>query len=130
MHGHWREGSRFNVQSSRRMKTESKVQSQGRVTRTLDFGLWTLDSITRGVPSVAKLNLQSSVREFPGVCRERAAQLERLKIFAIDDLLLHRPHRYEDRRHFISIAELKLKEPASVRGKIVAQGVKYYSQCQ
>jgi ATP-dependent DNA helicase RecG len=59
---------------------------------------------------------------------ERAAQLERLKLSTIEDLLLHRPHRYEDRRHFISIAELKLKEPATVRGKVVAQGLKYYKQ--
>src|ERR1041385_2301699 len=101
---------------------------QCRVARTLDFGLWTLDFITRAVPSVAKLNLQSHVRELPGVGDERAAQLERLKIFTVEDLLLHRPSRYEDRRHFISIAELKLKEPATVRGKIVAQGLKYFSQ--
>jgi len=82
------------------------------------------------MPSVAKLNLKSSARDFPGVGPERAAQLERLKIFTLEDLLLHRPSRYEDRRHFISISELKLKEPATVRGKIVAQGLKYYSHRQ
>ena len=80
------------------------------------------------MPVTSKLTLQSSVREFPAVGTERAAQLERLRILTISDLLLHRPHRYEDRRHFISIAELKLKEPATVRGKIVAQGLKYFSQ--
>src|SRR5207342_2976424 len=46
----------------------------------------------------------------------------------VDDLLLHRPNRHEDRRHFISIADLKLKEPATVRGKIVAQGINYYKK--
>jgi ATP-dependent DNA helicase RecG len=68
------------------------------------------------------------VRTLPGVGPERAAQLERLRIFTVEDLLLHRPHRYEDRRHFISIAELKLKESATVRGKIVAQGMNYFKK--
>jgi ATP-dependent DNA helicase RecG len=72
------------------------------------------------------LTLDSPVRSLSGVKSERGAQLERLKIFTIGDLLLHRPLRYEDRRHFMSIADLKLKEPATVRGKIVAQGVKHF----
>ncbi len=59
---------------------------------------------------------------------ERAAQLARLDLHTAGDLLLHRPHRYEDRRHFISIADLKLKEPATVRGKIVAQGVNTFKK--
>jgi ATP-dependent DNA helicase RecG len=80
------------------------------------------------VPVASSLALKSSVRTLAGVGPERAAQLERLKIFAIEDLLLHRPHRYEDRRHFISIAELKLKEAATVRGRIVAQGLKTFRQ--
>lgn len=80
------------------------------------------------MPVAPRLTLQSSVRDLAGIGPERAAQLERLKIPTIGDLLLHRPHRYEDRRHFISIAGLKLKEPATVRGRIVAQGVKYYQQ--
>jgi ATP-dependent DNA helicase RecG len=82
----------------------------------------------RPVPPVPKLTIQSSVHGLAGVGPERAAQLERLKILTVADLLLHRPHRYEDRRHFISIADLKLKEPATVRGKIVAQGISYYKK--
>jgi ATP-dependent DNA helicase RecG len=78
------------------------------------------------VPSAPTLTIDSPVRSLPGVGPERAAQLERLNIFTIAQLLLHRPHRYEDRRHFISIADLKVKEAATVRGKIVAQGVKYF----
>src|SRR5688572_33484499 len=80
------------------------------------------------MPLVQKLSMSSPVQALPGVGPERAAQLERLKILTIEDLLLHRPHRYEDRRHFISIAELKLKEPATVRGKIVAQGLKIFKR--
>ena len=55
-----------------------------------------------------------------GVGSERAAQLARLKIFTIEDLLLHRPRRYEDRRHFRPIAELQLDEPATTRGAVMA----------
>jgi ATP-dependent DNA helicase RecG len=87
-----------------------------------------LELIKGFVPSASKLTLQSPVRALAGVGPERAAQLGRLKIFTAEDLLLHRPNRYEDRRHFISIAELKLKEPATVRGKIVALGTNYYKK--
>src|SRR6185369_6261426 len=59
-----------------------------------------------------------------GVGAERAGQLARLKIFTIEDLLLHRPRRHEDRRNFIRIADLELKKPATIRGKIVAAGIK------
>ncbi len=80
------------------------------------------------MPPVPQLTLSSSVRDLTGVGLERAAQLERLKIFTVEDLLLHRPHRYEDRRHFISIAALELKQPATVRGKIIAQGLKTFKK--
>jgi hypothetical protein len=36
----------------------------------------------------------------PGVGSERAGQLQRLELGTVGDLLLHRPRRYEDRRHF------------------------------
>ncbi len=63
-----------------------------------------------------------------GVGPERAAQLARLEISTVEDLLLHRPHRYEDRRHLRPIAQLQLHEPATARGTIVAQGVKWFKQ--
>ena len=49
-----------------------------------------------------------------GVGEERAKLLARLGIFTVEDLLLHKPRRYEDRRKFLSIRELKLNEPATV----------------
>jgi ATP-dependent DNA helicase RecG len=61
-----------------------------------------------------------------GVGPERAAQLARLRLFTVDDLLLHRPRRYEDRRHFRTIAEMRLDEPGTTRGNIVALGLKSY----
>ena len=63
-----------------------------------------------------------------GVGEERAKLLARLEIFTVEDLLLHPPRRYEDRRKFLSIRELKLKEPATVRGKIIASGIKRFKQ--
>ena len=61
-----------------------------------------------------------------GVGGERAAQLARLKIFTVEDLLLHRPRRYEDRRHFQPIKELLLDEKATTRGSVVAMGLKRF----
>ncbi len=70
--------------------------------------------------------LAKAVTTLFGVGPERAAQLARLEIRTIEDLLLHRPARHEDRRHFYPIARLQLGEPATTRGRVVAQGVKWY----
>ncbi|HVU26149.1 MAG TPA: ATP-dependent DNA helicase RecG [Verrucomicrobiae bacterium] len=70
--------------------------------------------------------LKNPVTTLWGVGAERAAQLTRLGIFTIEDLLLHRPKRYEDRRHFKKISELTKDEPATARGKIVALGLKRF----
>jgi len=61
-----------------------------------------------------------------GVGEERAKLLARLDIFTVEDLLLHKPRRYEDRRKFLPIRDLKVKEAATVRGKIVAAGTKRF----
>ena len=65
-----------------------------------------------------------------GVGPERAAQLARLGLVTIGDLLLHRPRRHDDRRHFRTIAELAFHTPATVRGRIVALGTKTFRQGQ
>lgn len=70
--------------------------------------------------------LDRPVTRLFGVGPERAAQLARLEIITVADLLLHRPLRYEDRSHFRPIAELQLHEPAITRGKIVALGTKWF----
>jgi ATP-dependent DNA helicase RecG len=61
-----------------------------------------------------------------GVGEERARLLARLDIRTVEDLLLHKPRRYEDRRKFVLIRDLKLKEPATVRGKIIESGIKRF----
>jgi ATP-dependent DNA helicase RecG len=63
-----------------------------------------------------------------GVGSERAAQLARLGLRTVGDLLLHRPRRYEDRRHVQSIAGVKIGEPATARGRIVVLGLKKYAK--
>lgn len=68
--------------------------------------------------------LETPVGDLRGVGSERVMQLARLELRTVSDLLLHRPRRYEDRRHFKSIAELQLNEAATTRGKIIAAGLK------
>src|ERR1039457_4104636 len=69
---------------------------------------------------------QTPVTALPGVGASRMEQLARLDIFTAEDLLLHAPRRYEDRRHFRKIAELTKDEPFTARGTIVAQGLKRF----
>jgi ATP-dependent DNA helicase RecG len=61
-----------------------------------------------------------------GVGGERERQLAKLEVTTIEDLLLHRPRRYEDRRNFRPIAKLQIGEPALTRGTAVALGTKTY----
>ena len=70
--------------------------------------------------------LRRPVTSLWSVGTERAAQLARLDIRTVEDLLLHRPRRYEDRRHFRKIAELTKDEPATARGTIVALGLRRF----
>jgi ATP-dependent DNA helicase RecG len=70
--------------------------------------------------------LETPLREILGVGTERAAQLLRLELCTVGDLLLHRPRRYEDRRHFERIAGLQLNESALTRGRIIASGVRRF----
>jgi ATP-dependent DNA helicase RecG len=83
----------------------------------------TVAAHTQPIPPLAR-----NVGTLPGVGPERAAQLARLEIVTVEDLLLHRPHRYEDRRHLLPIADLQLHEAATTRGRVVAHGVKWYKK--
>jgi ATP-dependent DNA helicase RecG len=78
-------------------------------------------SNTTGSPPLTR-----PVKSLLGVGPEREAQLARLAIHTAEDLLLHRPRRYEDRRHSLSIAEMVSGEPATTRGTITALGIKRY----
>lgn len=76
--------------------------------------------------NLSALTLAAPLAAVRGIGSERATQLARLQLHTLGDLLLHRPRRYEDRRHFLAIAALKLGEPATTRGKIIAQGLKRF----
>ena len=80
--------------------------------------------------NAARSPLAQPLKSLRGVGPEREVQLARLGLATIEDLLLHRPRRYEDRRHFRTIAEMQLDEPATTRGKIVALGLKRYRHGQ
>ena len=72
--------------------------------------------------------LAAPVNSLWGVGGERSQQLARLKIFTVGDLLLHAPRRYEDRRHFRTIAQLSKDEAGTTRGTIVALGLKRFAK--
>lgn len=78
-----------------------------------------------------KLADQKSLMKQPvtvlvGIGTERAAQLERLGILTVEDLLLHRPRRYEDRRKLVRIGEWSQGQTAMIQGTVTAMGVKWY----
>jgi len=77
-------------------------------------------------PETKSSPLAAPVTSLWSVGAERAAQLARLDIHTVEDLLLHRPRRYEDRRHFRSIAGLTRDEAATARGTIVALGLRRF----
>src|SRR5437868_1975076 len=66
------------------------------------------------------------VTVLPGVGPERTAQLGRLEIATIEDLLLHRPSRYEDRNRFCSIRDVRVGDPVTTRGTVAALGTKWF----
>lgn len=78
-------------------------------------------------PSDEKISpLLAPVTAVWGIGEERARLLARLDIQTVEDLLLHKPRRYEDRRKFLAIRDLKPGEPATIRGKIIAAGRKNF----
>ncbi len=80
------------------------------------------------LPETKLLPLAAPVTSVWGVGEERAKLLARLEIFTVEDLLLHPPRRYEDRRKFLPIRDLKIGEAATVRGKIIAAGIKRFQK--
>jgi ATP-dependent DNA helicase RecG len=84
--------------------------------------------MTAAAPNQQTPPLARPVTGLYGVGPERASQLARLEIRTIEDLLLHRPRRYEDRRHLLPIAQLQLGEPVATRGTVVALGVKWFKK--
>jgi ATP-dependent DNA helicase RecG len=84
--------------------------------------------MTATAPQQPTPPLARPVTTLSGVGPERAKQLEKLEVFTVEDLLLYRPRRYENRREFKPIAQLQAGESATTRGKVVALGVKWFRQ--
>lgn len=85
----------------------------------------------RTIPRMARSSpLQASVQYVKGVGPTRAGQLARLDIRTVEDLLYHRPHRYEDRRHLARIADLVPGRKQSTEGTVVAVSEKRYGTHQ
>ncbi|MHB8522102.1 MAG: ATP-dependent DNA helicase RecG [Limisphaerales bacterium] len=78
------------------------------------------------MPAPPTASLATPLGALRGVGAERVAQLARLELRTVGDLLLHRPRRYEDRRRFRPIAELSRDEAAITRGTVVALGLKRF----
>src|SRR5919106_3269688 len=68
--------------------------------------------------------LQSSLQYLKGVGPRRAADLQRVGLHTIEDLLYRFPIRYEDRGTFQTIAALRPGVAASVVGEVVTCGVR------
>jgi ATP-dependent DNA helicase RecG len=85
----------------------------------------------RTVPRMARSSpLQLSVQYVKGVGPTRAGQLARLGIHTVEDLLYHRPRRYEDRRHLARITDLVPGRKQSTEGTVVAVSERRYGTYQ
>jgi ATP-dependent DNA helicase RecG len=109
------------------LAVDAGCRQQTRFSLNRAKGVCMVLAMTASLPHLETSPLDRPVSSLFGVGPERAAQLGKLEIFTVADLLLHRPRRYEDRRRFRPVAELDLHQPAITRGKIVALGVKWFS---
>ena len=70
------------------------------------------------------MDLHAPVQFVKGVGPQRARALEQAGVRTAEDLLLHLPMRYEDRRSFARIADLRAGMRVSVSGEIVVAGLR------
>ncbi len=68
--------------------------------------------------------LQGSLQYLKGVGPRRAADLQRVGLSTVEDLLYRFPTRYEDRGHFQTIASLKPGVAASIAGEVLSCGIR------
>ncbi len=72
----------------------------------------------------AAMDLQAPVQFVKGVGPQRAEALEKAGVRTTEDLLLHLPMRYEDRRRFVPVADLEPGMRVSVSGEVVVAGLR------
>jgi ATP-dependent DNA helicase RecG len=68
--------------------------------------------------------LQGSLQYLKGVGPRRAADLQRVGLSTVEDLLYRFPTRYEDRGHFQTIASLRPGVEASVAAEVLSSGIR------
>jgi ATP-dependent DNA helicase RecG len=69
--------------------------------------------------------LATDVAYLKGAGPAVAAKLKLLSIATVGDLLFHLPLRYEDRRRFVALRDVKAGEEALVRAQVVAADVRF-----
>jgi ATP-dependent DNA helicase RecG len=70
------------------------------------------------------MDIHAPVQYVKGVGPSRAEALARAGVRTAEDLLLHLPLRYEDRRRFVRIADLRPGMRVSVEGEVTAAGIR------
>jgi ATP-dependent DNA helicase RecG len=78
-------------------------------------------ALVKNIKNVVGQNMdtETPVEKIKGIGPTLKKKLEKLKIFTLEDLLYHFPHRYEDLSKVVPISELKAGEKVLVEGKIV-----------
>jgi ATP-dependent DNA helicase RecG len=82
-------------------------------------------SVPRAGAARAPLTLATSVQYLKGAGPLLAAKLKALGIEQVEQLLFHLPVRYEDRRRFTPLSELRDGEPALVRARVEHAEIRY-----
>ena len=80
----------------------------------------TAASIAHAVRPPHRSPLEVPAQYVKGVGPTRAAQLARLGLHTVEDLLYHRPHRYEDRSRLATINTLVPGQKQTVQGTVLA----------
>ncbi len=71
------------------------------------------------------INMRNTpIRYLKGVGPAKEAAFNRAGVYSVEDLLYYFPFRYEDRRNFKKIKELKLDELSVIKGKVAARNLK------
>ena len=70
------------------------------------------------------MNLETPLQYLKGVGPRRAADLQRVGLSTVEDLLYRFPLRYEDRGSFLTIASLRPGTSASVAGEVIGCGIR------
>ncbi len=65
------------------------------------------------------MDIEIPLEKIKGIGEAFKKKLEKLKIFTLEDLLYHFPHRYEDLSQVVKISQVKVGEKVLIEGKIV-----------